>query len=289
MIAEDLLTAPLADGRVPRRRHGDQRPRRRALRADRGRRGARRRRRAARPLGVARRRSRAAVARGIQRFTGITQAMVDAAPPPEAVLPDLAERARAGACSSPTTRASTRACCARPSTAPALHLARPAGAVHGRARAPLRAAAAPARAGRARRRARRSRSAHAPRAADAETCARVFCALFGGCARTPRRSARRWRCSRAAAARPRAAGRPAAPRPRDAAGPTSPRCPTDPGVYVFRNAAGRALYVGKSVCAAHARALALHAAPASLDRRRPSTSTTSRPSPSSARSCSSTA
>src|SRR5215217_9276763 len=28
--------------------------------------------------------------RGIQRFTGITQAMVDAAPPPEAVLPELA-------------------------------------------------------------------------------------------------------------------------------------------------------------------------------------------------------
>src|SRR4051794_41236605 len=32
--------------------------------------------------------------RGIQRFTGITQAMVDEAPPPEAVLPDLAARLR---------------------------------------------------------------------------------------------------------------------------------------------------------------------------------------------------
>src|ERR671920_2415049 len=30
--------------------------------------------------------------RGIQRFTGITQAMVDAAPPPDAVLPELARR-----------------------------------------------------------------------------------------------------------------------------------------------------------------------------------------------------
>src|SRR5215212_4375891 len=30
--------------------------------------------------------------RGIQRFTGITQAMADAAPPPEAVLPELAGR-----------------------------------------------------------------------------------------------------------------------------------------------------------------------------------------------------
>src|SRR3954454_23267246 len=31
---------------------------------------------------------------GIQRFTGITQAMVDRAPPPEAVLPELARRLR---------------------------------------------------------------------------------------------------------------------------------------------------------------------------------------------------
>src|ERR671933_1890210 len=31
---------------------------------------------------------------GIQRFTGITQAMVDVAPPPEAVLPELAARLR---------------------------------------------------------------------------------------------------------------------------------------------------------------------------------------------------
>jgi len=31
---------------------------------------------------------------GIQRFTGITQAMVDGAPPPEAVLPDLARMLR---------------------------------------------------------------------------------------------------------------------------------------------------------------------------------------------------
>src|SRR5918912_650 len=32
--------------------------------------------------------------RGIQRFTGITQAMVDSAPPPESVLPELAKRLR---------------------------------------------------------------------------------------------------------------------------------------------------------------------------------------------------
>src|SRR3954449_8032959 len=34
------------------------------------------------------------LSRGIQRFTGISQAMVDAAPPPEAVLPELAARLR---------------------------------------------------------------------------------------------------------------------------------------------------------------------------------------------------
>ncbi|MGH2967890.1 MAG: 3'-5' exonuclease, partial [Solirubrobacteraceae bacterium] len=32
--------------------------------------------------------------RGIQRFTGITQAMIEQAPPPEAVLPELATRLR---------------------------------------------------------------------------------------------------------------------------------------------------------------------------------------------------
>ena len=35
--------------------------------------------------------------RGIQRFTGITQSMIETAPPPEAVLPELAAAARARA------------------------------------------------------------------------------------------------------------------------------------------------------------------------------------------------
>ena len=84
---------------------------------------------------------------------------------------------------------------------------------------------------------------------DAETCARVFCALFsrlsahaatigdavallkakssGGAARRPRAGARR---------------RPPSERPDFSA------LPKDPGVYVFRDADGRPLYVGKSVC-----------------------------------------
>src|SRR5215216_4855039 len=57
------LVPAARDGRVPRGRHGDQRPSARALRADRGGRRARRRWRAARPLVGARRRVGAALAR----------------------------------------------------------------------------------------------------------------------------------------------------------------------------------------------------------------------------------
>ena len=49
----------------------------------------------------------APLSRGIQRFTGITQAMVDGAPPPEAVLPELRAAGCGAASSSRTTRAST--------------------------------------------------------------------------------------------------------------------------------------------------------------------------------------
>ena len=56
--------------------------------------------------------------RGIQRFTGITQAMVDAAPAPEDVLPRAGhDAARAGA-GRAQRGASTCACCARRSRAP---------------------------------------------------------------------------------------------------------------------------------------------------------------------------
>src|ERR671910_148238 len=42
--------------------------------------------------------------RGIQRFTGITQTMVDEAPPPEAVLPELAEQLRGRVLVAPSAR-----------------------------------------------------------------------------------------------------------------------------------------------------------------------------------------
>ena len=51
--------------------------------------------------------------------------------------------------------------------------------------------------------------------------------------------------------------------------------PKDPGVYVFRDADGRPLYVGKSVCL-RTRARAHFTTPGELDRAMPSTSTTSR-------------
>jgi DNA polymerase-3 subunit epsilon len=74
---------------------------------------------------------------------------------------------------------------------------------------------------------------------DAETCARVFCALFGRlCASAPTiRDA-------LALLRPRRRRRKELAKSR----PDLSSLPKDPGVYVFRDAEGRPLYVGKSVC-----------------------------------------
>jgi DNA polymerase-3 subunit epsilon len=81
---------------------------------------------------------------------------------------------------------------------------------------------------------------------DAETCARILCALF------PRLCANAATVSDAVALlRPR---RPRRPRPRRRAPALGPlpqldfsELPRDPGVYLFRDEAGRTLYVGKSV------------------------------------------
>ena len=87
----DLLDQPAAQRRVPRGGHRDQWARRRSVRDDRGGVGAGGGRGAARPLGVARR-GGMPLSRGIERFTGITQAMLADAPPPAEVLPELARR-----------------------------------------------------------------------------------------------------------------------------------------------------------------------------------------------------
>jgi len=186
----------------------------------------------------------APLGRGIQRFTGISQAMVDTAPPPEAVLPELERRLRNRVLVAHSARfdvgvlhqAFDRAALTWPDP-PVLCTVALA-----RRFAPLQR--------------RRGLSALADALGievaethralpDAETCARVFCALFGRlCAHAltvgdalkalrPRRPARR---------RPAGAARTRDRRPDLSA------LPRDPGVYVFRDADGHPLYVGKSVC-----------------------------------------
>jgi DNA polymerase-3 subunit epsilon len=85
---------------------------------------------------------------------------------------------------------------------------------------------------------------------DAETCARVLCALF------PRLCANASTIGEAIAIlKPRRKQRPRPPRTRVARAPASGalasldfgQLPRDPGVYLFRDGAGQTLYVGKSV------------------------------------------
>ena len=189
----------------------------------------------------------APLSRGIQRFTGITQAMVDAAPPPESVLPELARLLRGRVLIAHSARfdlgvlrgAFARAALDWPEP-PVLCTVAMA-----RRFAPLQR--------------RRGLAALADALGievgvthralpDAETCARVFCALFGRLTAhagtvaeavallSPRRGG--------AGRRPRAGARRRPPDER----PDFSSLPRDPGVYVFRDADGRPLYVGKSVC-----------------------------------------
>jgi DNA polymerase-3 subunit epsilon len=182
--------------------------------------------------------------RGIQRFTGISQAMVDAAPPPERVLPELAAQMRGRVLVAHNARfdarvlrqAFDRAALTWPDP-PILCTVALARRV-----APLQR--------------RRGLAALADALGievegvhralpDAVTCARVFCALFS------KLSANAGTIGEAVALL--SARRPARPRTQPAKRPRHTRpdisgLPKDPGVYVFRNADGRPLYVGKSVC-----------------------------------------
>src|SRR4051794_10513053 len=190
------------------------------------------------------------LSRGIQRFTGISQSMVDAAPPAEAMLPELAEQLRgrvlvahsAGFDRRVLIQAFARAGLQWPNP-PSLCTVALARRLHPLARQrrlqPLAESLG-------------IEVEVTHRAlADAETCARVFCALFGRlCAnaatipdalallRPPRRRRPRATATDGGAARVRGARR----RLPDFGGLTD-----DPGVYVVRNAEGQVLYVGKSV------------------------------------------
>ena len=194
-------------------------------------------------------RVQAPLRRGIQRFTGISQAMVDEAPEPRDVLPRLAEMMRERvlvAHNAPIDRRVLRQAFA----GAGLEWPDP----------PMLCTASLARRLLPLQRERKlgaladalgieTRGAHRA-LVDAETCGRVLCALFPrlcGQAATigeavamlrPTRPRRRARAPREAARR--------------GAGRSLPQLdfselPKDPGVYLFRDAAGRPLYVGKSV------------------------------------------
>jgi DNA polymerase III subunit epsilon len=182
--------------------------------------------------------------RGIQRLTGISQAMVDGAPSLEAVLPGLGQRLQGRvmvAHNAPFDRRVLRQAFERIGLdwpdPPVLCTAALA-----RSMLPLQP--------------KRGLAVLADalgievelvhRAlADAETCARVLCALF------PRLCANAATVADALALlaprrRPRKrAGKSAGPQ--TAVGPDFGELPRDPGVYLFRDDSGRVLYVGKSV------------------------------------------
>jgi DNA polymerase III subunit epsilon len=182
------------------------------------------------------------LSRGIQRFTGITQGMVDSAPPAaDALRPvaSLLERRVLVAHSASFDRRVLQQAFERaglewpdPPVLCTVALAR--------RYAPLA-----------------TRRALAPLAeslgidvegvhralVDAQTCARIFCALF------PKLCASAATVGEALALlapRRRPRPEPAAPVPRGDR-PDLSKLPDDPGVYVFRDEGGRALYVGKSV------------------------------------------
>jgi DNA polymerase-3 subunit epsilon len=211
-------------------------------------------------------RTSAPLQRGIQRFTGITQAMVDSAPSLEDVLPPLAERMTGRilvAHNAPFDRRVLRQAFDR------IGLEWP--------NPPVICTAAVARRLLPLQR-KRGLGALADALGievelahralpDAETCARVLCALFPRlCAHAITVAdalallapARRRRTRGSAEVGPlgrlgSGGGRGTAQRrprgPDDAAvlGPEFGELPSDPGVYLFRDGAGKILYVGKSV------------------------------------------
>jgi DNA polymerase III subunit epsilon len=187
--------------------------------------------------------------RGVQRLTGITQAMVEDAPVLEVVLPALAERLE-GRVMVAHNAAFDRRVLRQAFERIGLDWPQP----------PVLCTAALARTLLPLQRRRGLRAVAdalgidvdvVHRAlADAETCARVLCALF------PRL------CANALTVRdavsmlaPRRRRRPKPPSIRVAAAPAFPKLPRldfaklprDPGVYLFRDGSGQTLYVGKSV------------------------------------------
>jgi DNA polymerase-3 subunit epsilon len=189
--------------------------------------------------------------RGIQRFTGITQQMVDEAPAAEAVLPELARQLKHRvmvAHNAPFDRRVLRQAFERTGlewpNPPVICTA-------GLARTMLPLQRQRGLTALADALGIEVRVAHRA-LADAETCARVLCALF------PRLCANATTIADALKLlRPRRPSRPRPPRAPGRLGHVDLRSrlpqlefgelPKDPGVYLFRDSAGKALYVGKSI------------------------------------------
>jgi DNA polymerase-3 subunit epsilon len=197
------------------------------------------------------------LSRGIQRFTGITQAMVDAAPPPDDVLEELGELLTGRVLVAHSARFDTRVLrqaferCGldwpKPPVICTVELARKcAPLARRRALAPLADSLG-------------IEVTEVHRALpDALTCARVFCALF------PRICANAVTVADAldlVRSRRRARKTEAAERIPPSERPDLSTLPDDPGVYIFRDGRGRPLYVGKSV-SLRSRARAHFCAPA---------------------------
>jgi DNA polymerase-3 subunit epsilon len=186
------------------------------------------------------------LSRGIERFTGITQAMVDSAPAANEVLPELADllhgRVLVAHSASFDRRVLAQAFARAeldwpdPPVLCTIALARRfAPLARQRGLAPLAESLGI-----------EVEGVHRA-LVDAETCARVFCALFPKlCAAAatlgeaielcaPRRRTVRRKASERRARVPKEER------------PDLSKLPRDPGVYVFRDERGRPLYVGKSV------------------------------------------
>jgi DNA polymerase III subunit epsilon len=197
------------------------------------------------------------LSRGIQRFTGITQAMVDAAPPPSEVLEEVGELLQGRVLIAHSARFDTGVLrqaferCGidwpRPPTLCTVQLARRfAPLARKRSLAPLADSLG-------------IDVTEVHRALpDALTCARVFCALFPRlCANAPTIGD----ALELVRGRRRAGKTEPAERIPPSERPDLSTLPDDPGVYIFRDERGQPLYVGKSV-SLRSRARAHFCAPA---------------------------
>lgn len=193
-------------------------------------------------------RTQAPLGRGIQRFTGITQAMLDTAPDPRDTLPDLCARLEGRVLVAHNAAFDRRVLAQAferaglewpaPPVLCTVALARRLLPLQRRRGLGLLAASLGIEVDEAHR-----------ALPDAETCAQVFCALF------PRLCAHATTVGEALALlKPRREPRNRAPRRGRPAGARRAlpeldfgELPRDPGVYLFRDGRGAVLYVGKSV------------------------------------------